>query len=186
MTNTLSKVFIFTAGAAIGSAATWYLLKTKYEQIAQEEIDSVKETFSRLNSNPTEDTDDQNVPVEKEPEQYEQIAQNYGKYCKKEEVEEVMKKPYIITPEECGEIEDYDVISLIYFADKVLTDDQNVPIENVDEIVGRDSLNHFGECEDDPDSVFVRNDELRTDIEILLDSRNYSDLVNDVQDSTEE
>lgn len=32
----------FIAGAGIGSVCTWQLLKRKYEQIAQEEIDSVK------------------------------------------------------------------------------------------------------------------------------------------------
>ena len=47
MSNTLSKIFIFAAGAAAGSAVTWYFLKAKYERIAQEEIDSVKAEFSR-------------------------------------------------------------------------------------------------------------------------------------------
>lgn len=46
--NTLCKIFLFAAGAAIGSVATWKLVKTKYEQIAQEEIDSVKEEYANL------------------------------------------------------------------------------------------------------------------------------------------
>ena len=37
----------FIIGAATGSAVTWYLLKDKYEALAQEEIDSVKEVFLR-------------------------------------------------------------------------------------------------------------------------------------------
>ena len=41
----LSKVFIFAVGAAIGSAVTWKLVKTKYEKIANEEIESVKEIY---------------------------------------------------------------------------------------------------------------------------------------------
>ena len=45
----------------------------------------------------------------------------------------------------------------------------------MDEIVGEESLNHFGEYEDD--SVFVRSDRLKCDYEILLDQRNYSDVV---------
>ena len=47
MKSTLNNVLIFAVGAAIGSAATWYFVKTKYERIAQEEIDSVKEEFSK-------------------------------------------------------------------------------------------------------------------------------------------
>ena len=46
--KTLVKAFIFVAGAAIGSAVTWKVVKNKYEQITQEEIKSVKEEYSRL------------------------------------------------------------------------------------------------------------------------------------------
>lgn len=42
------KYFIaFVAGGALGSLATWMFVKKKYEQIAQEEIDSVKEVYSK-------------------------------------------------------------------------------------------------------------------------------------------
>ena len=37
---------MFMAGLTIGSAATWLCLKKRYEQIAQEEIDSVKAVFA--------------------------------------------------------------------------------------------------------------------------------------------
>ena len=48
-------------------------------------------------------------------------------------------------------------------------------IYNVDNVIGEDSLNHFGEYEED--SVFVRNDSMATDYEILRDLRAYSDVV---------
>ena len=41
-----------------------------------------------------------------------------------------------------------------------------------DDVVGMESLTHFGEYEDD--SVFVRNDRLKCDYEILMDERTYS------------
>ena len=41
----LTNILIFTTGVSIGSVVTWKLLKTKYEQIAREEIDSVKEIY---------------------------------------------------------------------------------------------------------------------------------------------
>ena len=46
MNETMGKILIFVTGAAIGSAVTWKLVKTKYEQIAQAEIESVKEVYS--------------------------------------------------------------------------------------------------------------------------------------------
>ena len=50
MNRTISNAFIFVAGAAIGSLATWKFIETKYRRIAQEEIDSVKEAFSRADN----------------------------------------------------------------------------------------------------------------------------------------
>ena len=45
MKNALINLAMLAVGAAIGSAVTWKLVKTKYEQLAQEEIDSVKQIF---------------------------------------------------------------------------------------------------------------------------------------------
>lgn len=53
-------------------------------------------------------------------------------------------------------------------------DEDGFIIKNVEEWVGKGSLDTFGEYEDD--SVFVRNEELKMDIEILRDVRNYSDV----------
>lgn len=84
-------------------------------------------------------------------------------------------KPYIISPEEFGEFEDYERISLSYYADQVLADEDDEKVEDVDNVIGLESLTHFGEFEDD--SVFIRNDRLRCDYEILLDQRTYSDVI---------
>ena len=48
MNKILTNVFLVTIGAAIGSVVTWKLVKTRYEKIAQEEIDSVKEEYSKM------------------------------------------------------------------------------------------------------------------------------------------
>ena len=71
-----------------------------------------------------------------------------------------------------------DRISLTYYADGVLADENDEVIEDVEDAVGIDSLNRFGEYEDD--SVFVRNDARKCDYEILLDQRTYSEVVEDM------
>lgn len=182
--NKLLGVFIFAAGAAVGSVVTWKLVKTKYERIAQEEIDSVKEAFSqRVNSDDNDiKNDTEKDKTEDDDEEYFVRVNDLGyTYSSNSRVNEVKKKgggtvkrPYVITPDEFGEIYEYDTISLRYYADKVLTDEDDVVITNVDEIIGEDSLTHFGEYEDD--SVFVRNDEMKADYEILLDLRKYYDI----------
>ena len=53
----------------------------------------------------------------------------------------------------------------------------------MDNVVGLESLAHFGEYEDD--SVFVRNDRLKCDYEILLDQRTCSDVIKQRPHQTE-
>ena len=184
----------FIAGAGIGSVCTWQLLKRKYELIAQEEIDSVKAAYAerkiveeagksfvegfrdglKVAEDRTSKNED-NMDFKK----YASIIQKEGYTDYSKTVEEkkgaaFVEKPYVISPEEFGEFEEYEKISLTYYADKVLADENDEEVDDVDEIVGEESLNHFGEYEDD--SVFVRNDRLKCDYEILLDQRNYSDV----------
>ena len=80
-------------------------------------------------------------------------------------------EPYVISPDEFGELDDYDTASLLYFADGVVADMEMNPVDDIDEIIGEASLDHFGEYEDD--SVYVRNDRLRIDYEVLKDLRNF-------------
>lgn len=80
---------------------------------------------------------------------------------------------YVISPDEFGEEDDYAQVSLTYYADGILADENGVIIDDVEEIVG-DALDHFGEYEDD--SVFCRNDPKRCDYEILRDLRRYADV----------
>lgn len=84
-----------------------------------------------------------------------------------------MSRPCTISPDEYGD-QNYDEQSLIYFADGVLTDDYHNIIEDVDDMVGVDSLTKFGEYE--ADTVFVRNDEDECDYEICRDERNFHDI----------
>lgn len=176
-------IFSFLIGATVGSITTWKLLKTKYEQIAQEEIDSVKDVYSKNYGNNKEDIED--IPDEQNPINeiddkpdlsiYTAKLKEQG-YLKdeKEGGTDEMEKPYVISPEEYGERDGYDLYSYTYYADKVLADEYNEPIEDVDSIIGLESLKHFGEYGDD--SLYVRNDELKADYEILLDDEKYEVL----------
>lgn len=194
MKDTLIKAIIFVGGAALGSLTTWKIVKTKYEQISKEEIESVKKTFkAEYDISDLEPAD--TIEADKIEEEAAQILQecndiiekaDYTKYsgvtgmdAKKYEEEKggsddmVYDKPYVIAPEDFGELDGYEQISLTYFEDGVLTDD-NYNLVDVD-LVGADFHIHFGEYEDD--SVFVRNDTTKCDYEILADTRYYTDVV---------
>ena len=49
----------------------------------------------------------------------------------------------MIPPEQFGDDENYDQISLTYYADGVLADENDEVIEDVEDAVGIDSLNRF-------------------------------------------
>lgn len=205
MNSTLKGVLIFVLGAAAGSLATWKLIEKKYKDIAQEEIDSVKDTFSKMKKNeypdkledyPDFEEFDDSDDEEEEPKSEQKIDRNnkpdiveyakilsevgYTNYAERQDKKEKKgvepvedERPYVISPDEFGEKDGYENVTLTYYADGVLTDYFDNVISNVDEVVGFDSLNHFGEYEDD--AVFVRNEKMETDYEILRDLRDFNE-----------
>ena len=58
MSETVKRIFIFIAGAGLGAIATWQFLKNKYEQIANEEIASVKEAYNKKDNISSEESEE--------------------------------------------------------------------------------------------------------------------------------
>lgn len=186
----LSKVLIFVAGACVGSVVTWKLVEKKYQQIAQEEIDSVKEALGYFDLGEKEDKPE---PEDEDDEEErfdhdagsakEELAHickeqgyDYNGISKKEGEEEMAEnRPYVISPEEFDE-NGYKTKTLFYYNDDVVTDDRGKVLseKSIEKLIGKESLTTFGQYESD--SVFVRNDDLKTDYEILADERNYHEM----------
>lgn len=190
MDNKIVGFSMFVIGAAIGSFATWQYTKKKYEKIAQEEIDSVKEVFQGRFTKPgnyEQQTAANNAKSKPAINEYISVLEKHGydHYSETEKKEATtVTNPRVISPTEFDDNEDYDKISLTLYADNVLADENDEPVDDVDEVVGEDSLGHFGEYEED--SVFVRNDDKQCDYEITKDLRNYSDVVGTMPHSREE
>lgn len=213
MNKNIIGAAIFVAGAAVGSVTTWYLVKKKYEQFADEQIESVKAAFSHKpekDSKACTDEEPEEEPRQKRHGRYPWNAdvekREYANYVsevsktgytnddleadldqkyddiilanrerEKEEAAMDDDQPYVISPEDYSESDEYEKITLFYYADDVLTDDQTQLLDDPDNTVGTDFASHFGEYE--ADSVFVRNDRLRCDFEILLDEDTYANII---------
>lgn len=188
MGNVVKNLFIFAVGAAAGAVATWKLLNDKYEKLYHEEVEAYKEYHKEK----SEKTEPEPKP---DPEQKKEVPKNdtsdplmdklrdtveragytdYSTTKEKQEPEEKDIRPYVIRPDELGDQIGYDVIELTYYADGVVAEEDEV-MDDVDEVIGIDSLGHFGEFEED--SVCVRNDRLKCDYQIILDERTYSDVI---------
>ena len=197
MNNNTKVIFAFVAGVVVGAAASCKYFKTKYEKRYQRERDSLIEYFG---GNKPEDIVTVKEPVEhttksdskpqvtqRDISDYEARIKNsgytdYTEFSRKEQPkpEVTYKKPYLIPPEELGGTEgdeDYNVYGFTYYADGVLADDADMMVEDIENVVGLDFADYFGEYEDD--AVHIRNERLRCDYEILRDLRKYSDVLED-------
>lgn len=185
MNNTLSKVLIFAAGAAVGSAVAWRVLKNYYEKRMDEEAESIIETFTRRakeknekNENTEEDVNE--TPVETGVQSMrnpEELAGQVSLLGYSDEGVADACAPYMITPDEFGSRAGYDAESLTYYADGVLADLLEDAIEDADDVVGTEFMNHFGKG-DDPDFVYVRNEAKQCDYEIERSVVRYADVIN--------
>lgn len=175
----------FVLGAAAGSLATWKVIEKKYKDLADAEIESVVQRYKSRNSELEEKKEEVLKVVkenkEKEVEGYKTILQDmdytpdndYTVYT--EPLKEVIY-PFVISPDDLGDMPGYDVKQgWTYYADFVLTDENDEVVTDPDSIIG-DALSHFGEFVDD--AVFVRNDELKCDYEIIKIDKTYDEIFN--------
>lgn len=183
---------ILGIGILIGSVVTGTIMKKKYEEIIDEEIQSVKDRYSRKEKgelkeevkNTIDDTDEilRENPLSKKEmpehvmdtykERYADILERNG-YTYEEEYEPV-DYPYIIDPEEFDALVDYGSITLTYFSDGVLVDDVDEVIEDPEEYIGNalTILDESYECR----AVYVRNDIFKMDYEILKDDWTWKSI----------
>lgn len=199
MNNKLFSFIMFATGATIGSLVTWKVIKTKYERLAQEEIDSVKEEFSRLSKIRKESNDRQNEDEDAEAGdiecnntdqddlvEYNNIISRYRSSSDDDETDEegdewsegevpYINGPYVISPDDFSSSPPgYSAQPLDYFADGILADGWGVKLD-IEETIGEESLEHFGEYSDD--LLYVRNERKEIDYEVTKDPRTYSEAV---------
>ena len=189
-TNIIGYILAFSAGGAIGATVAYKLLEEKYERIAQEKIKSIKEAYTV----PRIIEDETNMPVEDIPEsnnaiEHQTIVQEYISDDPSQPVPQYTDyttmatkpvefvdddEPYVIEPITAGD-DDYEITTYTLYGDGVLADEMNMPVEDISGTVGRDYAEHFGEYDDE--AVYIRNDRLRTDFEVLREGRTYAELM---------
>lgn len=94
-------------------------------------------------------------------------------------------KPYVISEEEFGLNEEgFSQVSITYYeGDGTLADERDQEIPFPDPIVGEDNLIRFGDGSGDPNVVYIRNERLSTDFEVLRSEGKYAHEVLGLQHS---
>lgn len=128
-----------------------------------EKVKKEMETSDVVHHNLFDDSEDDTDDVEDEQDR---PSNNVDKF--------INDKPYTISPEEfVHDKKDYDKITLEYYNDGFLVEEMSGDIINdISTAVGYDSLNKFGEYEED--LAYVRNDRIETDYEIIRQHCDYS------------
>lgn len=83
--------------------------------------------------------------------------------------------PYIITHDEYFAAErEYDTVRLTYFeADDTLINEHDAIVDDVDALIGEPHLVRFGSGSKDHKIVYIRNEKLETDFEVVKDKGSY-------------
>lgn len=212
MNRSIIYVGVFVAGGGSGFLVARQLLVKKYTDIAESEIDSMREMFERqrrelLNipddsskivdawgKDVTIDPDESNfrhlpsvsVRSSIDDNKYEQAKKNYNILAKVEEeptpdelveavIQEVIdqSKPYLIDDvqyaEECDH---FAKLSLVYYLDGVLCDENEEMLDDVVHTIGQpayDLLNNH------PVNMWIRNELMSVDYEIIVLHQDYGE-----------
>lgn len=86
------------------------------------------------------------------------------------------KVPYVIHQDEFGEdLDGYEPYVLTYFeGDDVLCRDDDTIITEVDAVVGLGNLSKFGHGSGDPNIVYIRNEEMKVQLEVVHSDGKYA------------
>lgn len=172
----MNKVLYFglVIGAAVaGAAVALYYAKDTERKRADEEIAQMREYYTSKEEKNTHAAKAPTTPESKNKKSQE--MRDYQKIVKKNYgCERTPDGPTAITPDEFGENPGYDKLSMTFYADNIVADENDEIVEDVNDCIGFENLAHMGEYE--PDILYVKNDSLRVYYEITRDLRKYEDV----------
>lgn len=97
---------------------------------------------------------------------------SYNKIVNKLYIDET--KPMVITESQFNdECEIHDKITVLYYVNGVITDEYNELMDDIDKVIGINNLSLFGYGSSDKDVLYVRNNMLKIDYEILKQHTEY-------------
>lgn len=188
MNSKVTFVLGMLVGALAGSGASYYILEKRYEERIKTEVDSVKDTFDKELHKIAErnSAEEKNKVANK----YRDVTDNLGyshddgfRMPSDVPVEEPadipvqeslidQEKPgdtYEIPEEEYGGDGEYRTVDLTYYSDGILTDDQDEPVDDIQETIG----NHVMDVLDEKiqagfEDIYIRNAVRGTDYRISL------------------
>jgi hypothetical protein len=195
----------FLAGATWGVAMAKTALEQKYVDISDKEIAEAKKFYSVLNKTGDFATPEQAVETLEQQDAAEEAIRRYqGEEDEVDAIEKLLEDqdthaepesdddwdyeielanrteeaPYIIHLDEfMGHESEYDQCTFTYFeGDDVLADERDGHIDHPERVIGPDNLK-FGHGSNDKNLVYIRNDNLGLEFEVVLSKGKYVEEV---------
>lgn len=183
----IKTILIFLGGVVVGGAAGVLATKRYFMDKAQTEIDETREYYrSQLADFEEEMTApeipdlgfDDDIPDREELKEplgndYKQIIDNLNN--NKYSYNKATDGPIIdsITPDEFADNLVYDKVTLTYFSDGTMINEEEDYVVDYARYVGEDIEKRFGEYEEDV--AYIRNKNFGIDYEVLYDNRKFSE-----------
>ena len=181
----------FAVGALVGGLVTYFATKKRFEAKANKEIKEVRDYYTEeFIKDYNHSSDKMAEPKKIEPNNTQEVKKGKSLIALKvdpfsldkafETSANVVEDIRIIRLQDFTDDDEYDKETLIYYEDDVLTD-QYDHVELIDDVIGRECLEHFGEepadiysdefVKGEEDIVYVRNERFKTDYEVIYEHR---------------
>lgn len=195
MSKSITTGLAFILGAAVGSGVTYIFMKKKCDKRIDEEVGSARDNYNRLAK---ELADKNKKEKEKSVNEfadmvkvsiYDPIQEGSSSTSdplteeKPNDIPKIMPSleqnpdpnaPYEIDITEYGSLEDYNLVTLNYYSDGIITDDSDEIIEDPIGAIGAKLYNKLEDYEEnDIFTAYARNDTRKCDYEILIDGTNF-------------
>ena len=154
-----NAILAFMYGSLIGALCMKWYMEKKYDELSEE----VKVDESCTVENYHEEPDQEKKVLVMNKDRYEKVVRNY---IKAPIVEETPDTHVISFEEFCERYNNRDKVTFMYRPNGDLIDDDGDVIVNPCMLIG-DALSRFGEASGDPEVVYVRNNRLNIDYEVV-------------------
>lgn len=200
MKEAIIKIAIFSFGVGVGVAGSWKYFDQKYQKLADEEIESVKEAFTKKSTDIKYEhvgepiakvesiTVDDNSAVETATligsysSAVDLDTKNYSEFYAPKKVEEAQTlspkedEPFDISVDEYEEDNEFQKVTLnLYLEDGVLCYEETEEVAEENDTVGSENLDDFSRTSFS--TAYFRNPKEGIDYEVIKVDGSYKELI---------
>lgn len=182
----------FVCGAAIGAAVSYFVFKEKFKADAEEEISEMRD-YVKEKLGERSDLKKQGEKLEEQGKKLEKVVRSYDTFSKlpvDRESEVTIRRAEMEHPKEDKEIyrisheeyvdvlPEFDKITLTYYSDDATLVDEVDEIVDIGTTIGTDNFKAFDA--NDLDEMYVRNEKMSCDYEVVRVLGSYKEMIGDI------